>query len=140
MTRRTVVRHYILALAAFLVLDAVWLGWLAGPFYRSQLGFWLAESPRWWAAGVFYLLFITGLMVFVIVPGAREGSLGRAVAKGGLFGLVTYAAYDLTNQATVEGWPVVVTVVDLVWGTALSATTSFVSLWLGKDRTEPRSG
>lgn len=136
---RSFAKHYVLALLAFLVLDGIWLGSVARPFYRSQLGFLLTESPNWAAVGIFYLLFVAGLVVFVVSPGARDGSLGRAVARGGLFGLVTYAAYDLTNLATVEGWPLVVTVVDLAWGTILSATTTFFTLWFGRKRAGPRS-
>ncbi len=133
------VKHYLVALLAFLVLDGIWLGVVASGFYKSQLGFLLADSPKWAAAVVFYLLFVFGLVVLVIAPGVREGSLGRAVARGGLFGLVTYAAYDLTNLATVKDWPVVVTVVDLVWGTAVSTATTFLTLWLTRPRSQPRS-
>jgi uncharacterized membrane protein len=134
---RSLAKHYALALLAFLVLDGIWLGFVARSFYRSQLGFLLAESPNWAAAGIFYVLFVAGLVVFVVSPGAREGSLGRAVARGGFFGLVTYAAYDLTNLATVERWPLVVTVVDLAWGTVLSAATTFFALRFGTRRTAP---
>ena len=92
----------------------------------------MAESPNLLAAGLFYLLFIFGMVVFIVEPGVREGILMKAVARGALFGLVTYATYDLTNLATLEGWPVLVTVVDLIWGTILSAAVTLVSVWVGK--------
>jgi uncharacterized membrane protein len=126
-------KTYGLALAVFLALDAVWLGLVARSFYRQQLGFLLAESPNWAAAGVFYLLFIAGLVHFVVTPAA--GAPGRAALRGAFFGLVTYATYDLTNLATVAGWPLAVTLVDLAWGAALGAATAGLTVRFG-----PRKG
>ncbi|NWF65369.1 MAG: DUF2177 family protein [Chloroflexi bacterium] len=123
---------YFITLFAFLAVDALWLGLVAPSFYRSQIGYMMAEQPNFLAAGLFYLLFVYGMMVFIVEPGAREGTLMQAVLHGALFGLVTYATYDLTNLATLEGWPVLVTVVDLVWGTVLSAAVALVSVWAGK--------
>jgi uncharacterized membrane protein len=122
---------FVITLVVFLVLDAIWLGVIAPRFYRAQIGFLMADRPRWLAAGVFYLIFVAGLVFFVVSPGVREGLLGKAALRGALFGLVTYATYDLTNLATVKGWPLLVTVVDLGWGTVLSATTALLSVWLG---------
>ena len=127
------VKRYLLALAAFLVLDALWLGIIARRFYPSQIGFLLRSPPNWAAAGVFYLLYVAGLVVFVVSPGIRSGSLGRAVLRGAFFGLVTYATYDLTNLATVQRWPLLVTCVDLAWGTFLCAATTALSVWLGSN-------
>ena len=126
------VRIYLAAMAAFLAIDMVWLAVVARGFYRRQLGFLLAEQPNWWAAGVFYLLFVAGLLVFAIVPALQAGSLRRAVLLGGFFGLVTYATYDLTNHATVKNWPWIVTVVDMAWGTVLAASVSAVGYLAGR--------
>jgi len=126
------VRIYLAAMAAFLAIDLVWLAVVARGFYRRQLGFLLAEQPNWWAAGVFYLLFVAGLLVFAIVPALQAGSLRRAVLLGGFFGLVTYATYDLTNHATVKNWPWIVTVVDMAWGTVLAASVSAVGYLAGR--------
>ena len=123
---------YFITLIAFLAIDSLWLGLVAPLFYQAQIGYIMAESPNLLAAGLFYLLFIFGMVVFIVEPGVREGTLMKAVARGALFGLVTYATYDLTNLATLEGWPVLVTVVDLIWGTILSAAVTLVSVWVGK--------
>ena len=123
---------YLAAVVAFLAIDMVWLVIVARGFYRKHLGFLLADQPNWWAAGVFYLLFLAGLLVFAVVPGLQAGSLRRAVLLGGLFGLVTYATYDLTNHATVKGWPWIVTVVDMTWGTVLAASVSAVAYLAGR--------
>ena len=123
---------YLAAVIAFLAIDMVWLAVVARGFYRKHLGFLLADQPNWWAAGIFYLLFIAGLVVFVVMPAVQTGSLRRAVLLGGFFGLVTYATYDLTNHATVKGWPWIVTVVDMTWGTVLAASVSAVAYLAGR--------
>lgn len=123
---------YFITLIAFLGIDSLWLGLVAPSFYKSQIGFIMAENPNFLAAGLFYLLFIFGMVIFIVEPGVREQTLMQAVARGALFGLVTYATYDLTNLATLQGWPILVTVVDLIWGTVLSAAVTLVSVWAGK--------
>lgn len=123
---------YFITLIAFLGIDSLWLGLVAPSFYKSQIGFIMAENPNFLAAGLFYLLFIFGMVIFIVEPGVREQTLMQAVARGALFGLVTYATYDLTNLATLQGWPILVTVVDLIWGTVLSAAVTLVSVWVGK--------
>jgi uncharacterized membrane protein len=123
---------YGVTLGAFLALDMLWLGWLARPFYQKQLGFLLAPETNWLAALVFYLLFVAGLLVFVVVPGLQADSLQATLLRAALFGLVTYAAYDLTNHATVKDWPFQVTVVDMLWGTVLSTVVSGISFTVGR--------
>jgi uncharacterized membrane protein len=123
---------YLITFLAFLTIDSLWLGLVAPSFYRSQIGYIMAETPNYFAAGLFYLVFIFGMVVFIVEPGVREGTLMQSVSRGALFGLVTYATYDLTNLATLEGWPVLLTVVDLTWGTVLSAVVTLVSVWVGK--------
>lgn len=112
---------YALTVPLLLVADAVWLGIVARAFYRRQLGELLRPDVRWGAAVAFYLLFVAGLLVLAVAPALERQSLARAAGLGALFGLVAYATYDLTNLATLRGFPVVVAVVDLVWGTALAA-------------------
>ena len=126
------IKLYLVIFFAFLGIDSLWLGLVAPSFYKSQIGFIMAENPNFLAAGLFYLLFIFGMVIFIVEPGVREQTLMQAVARGALFGLVTYATYDLTNLATLQGWPILVTVVDLIWGTVLSAAVTLVSVWVGK--------
>lgn len=123
---------YLITFLTFLAIDSLWLGLVAPSFYRSQIGYIMAETPNYFAAGLFYLVFIFGMVVFIVEPGVREGTLMQSVSRGALFGLVTYATYDLTNLATLEGWPVLLTVVDLTWGTVLSAAVTLVSVWAGR--------
>ncbi len=116
---------YLITLGIFLAIDMVWLNLVARDFYRRHLGYLLARDFNVLAAFVFYALFVAGLLVFVISPALAADSLWRALWAGAFFGLVTYATYDLTNMATIRDWPLVVTLVDLAWGSALGAVTSF---------------
>ena len=112
---------YVLMIPVFFILDMIWLGLVAKGFYRDRLADLLSQSVNWTAAIIFYLLFLSGLLVFVVLPAAEKGSLGVCIIRGLFFGLITYATYDLTNLATIRGWPVSVAVVDILWGMALSA-------------------
>jgi uncharacterized membrane protein len=126
------IKLYFATLVAFFVIDMVWLGLVARTFYSQYLGFLMAPSINWLAAIIFYLLFIVGILVFVVVPGLESNSLRTTLLRAALFGLITYATYDLTNLATLKDWPVLVTIVDMAWGTVLSISVSYVSFLAGK--------
>jgi uncharacterized membrane protein len=114
---------YAVTLLVLLALDAVWLGLVARGLYARELGLLLAPTVRWGAALAFYLLYVAGLLALVVAP--NRGAVAAAVAwRGALFGLVAYATYDLTNLATIAGWPVTVTALDLAWGAAITCVTA----------------
>jgi len=118
---------FVASLLAMAVVDGIWLGAVARTFYRRHLGFLMAERPNWIAAVAFYLLYVLGVTVFAVLPGADAASVGEAAWRGALFGLVAYATYDLTNAATLRGWPNVVTLVDMAWGTVLTAAVATIA-------------
>jgi uncharacterized membrane protein len=132
MTVRQVVLLYLITLAVFFLIDMVWLGIVAKTFYRKHLGYLMAPKIVWSAAILFYLLFIAGLLVFAVRPALAAGAPSRALLLGAFLGLVSYATYDLTNLATFKDWPVVVTVVDLAWGTILGGAVSWLSALAGR--------
>ena len=135
---RDTLKHYFITLICFLVLDAIWLGLIAQPFYQAQIGFLLAKNPNWLAAGAFYLLYVAGLVFFVVGPALRAGTPpGRAALRGAFFGLVAYATYDLTNLATVDRWPLLLTAVDMAWGTLLGALTTLAAVWAARRIAKP---
>ena len=123
---------YLVSLAAFFAIDMLWLGLVARSFYRQYLGFLMAPSPNWFVAIIFYLLFVVGILVFVVLPGLRVNSLKTTLLRAALFGLITYATYDLTNLATLKDWPALLSIVDMLWGTFLSVSVSFVGFIVGK--------
>jgi uncharacterized membrane protein len=122
---------YCIALPIFFAADMIWLGVLAKNFYTKQIGSLMTPNVNWAAAILFYLLFLAGLVIFVIVPAVEKGSWERALLFGVLFGLVTYATYDLTNLATLKDWPLALTIVDLTWGMALAGSVSVGTYLIG---------
>ena len=126
---------YGIALPIFFAADMVWLGVVARNFYAKQIGFLMKTNVNWAAAILFYLLFLVGLVVFVIAPAVEKGTWVRALWLGALFGLITYATYDLTNLATLKDWPLALTLVDLTWGMVLagcvSVSTYFIAHKIG---------
>jgi uncharacterized membrane protein len=123
---------YLITLVVFFVIDMIWLGVVAKGFYRKHLGELMAPKVNWTAALLFYLLFIVGLVVFVIRPALVAGAPLNALLYGAFLGLISYATYDLTNLATLKDWPLAVTIVDLIWGTVLGGVVSYVSTLLGR--------
>ena len=123
---------YLVSLAAFFAIDMLWLGLIARSFYQQYLSFLMASSPNWFVAIIFYLLFVVGILVFVVLPGLRVNSLKTTLLRAALFGLITYATYDLTNLATLKDWPALLSIVDMLWGTFLSVSVSFVGFIVGK--------
>ncbi len=121
---------YLIALPVFFAIDMVWLGLVAKKFYAQQIGFLMKTNVSWLPAIIFYLLFIAGLVVFVLVPAMAKNSWVSALGLGAFFGLITYATYDLTNLATLKNWPLMVTVVDLAWGAVLAGLVSVVSFFI----------
>jgi uncharacterized membrane protein len=121
---------YAIALPVFFILDMIWLGLLARDFYKNQIGFLMKPDVNWTAAIIFYLLFLAGLVVFVIEPAFAKKEWTRALWTGALFGMITYATYDLTNLATLKDWPVKMVVVDMIWGTVLASGVSLVTYYL----------
>ncbi len=124
------IKLYAIALPVFFAFDMLWLGVIAKDLYRKEIGHLMKDVVNWQAAIIFYLLFILGLVFFVILPSIQKGSLLYAILVGAFFGFITYATYDLTNLAITRDWPFMITIVDLLWGSALGAivcgTTYFI--------------
>ncbi len=117
-------KAYIATAVVFFLLDYVWLTRLAGPFYRSQIGSMMLDQPRLGVAALFYILYVAGIVVFAVVPALRAESLATTLLLGALLGCIAYGTYDITNYATLRGWPVAVLLVDIAWGTALTAVSA----------------
>jgi uncharacterized membrane protein len=128
-------KRYVIAYFCFLIpmlaIDAVWLFTMSKRFYSNQIGNLLADSPRLAPAAVFYLIYALGASILVVVRAvdADSGYL-QVFLWGALLGLFAYATYDLTNEATLKEWPVIVTIVDLIWGALLTAVVSIIAVSL----------
>lgn len=125
-----ILKLYLIAVPVFFLIDLLWLGVVARGFYVKYLGDMLKSPPNWTAAIIFYLLFILGLVIFVLVPGVEKDSLRYVLIYGAMFGFFTYMTYDLTNLATLKSWPIQIVIVDIIWGTVLSTAVSAASYYL----------
>jgi uncharacterized membrane protein len=123
-------KTYLITLPVFFAIDLVWLVLIARKFYAKYLGYLMKANVNFAAAGLFYLMFVVGLVVFAIIPALEKNSWTQALFLGALLGLISYATYDLTNLATIRDWPLMVTIVDMVWGTVLGASVSLVSYFI----------
>ncbi|QWC86443.1 DUF2177 family protein [Nocardioidaceae bacterium] len=142
MSARTFGVAYAAALVAFVVVDGVWLAFIGGPFYREQLSDLRAEEANLWAAAIFYLLYLGGVVHLIVRPHLASGSVRPVLRDGAVLGLVSYAAWDLTNAAVIEDFPLVLVPIDLAWGTVLTAVVAGAA-WVvarragGGRRTQP---
>jgi len=118
---------YAVSIPVFFVVDMIWLGVIAKGFYRKALEPLLTPNINWTAAIIFYFLFLAGILIFAIHPGMEKRSLGHTVLMAALFGFIAYATYDLTNLATLRDWPLMLSIVDMLWGSFLSASTAAIT-------------
>lgn len=114
---------------AFLIADAIWLTQVGPKLYRPLIGELLSDHLNVPAAVAFYLIYVSGITYFAVAPALQEGSLTRALINGAILGLVAYATYDLTNQATLKIWDIRVTLADMVWGAFASALAASAGYW-----------
>ncbi len=115
---------YVSTAVVFFALDYVWLTRVAIGFYRQNIGELLLATPNFAAAGIFYLFYVIGLVYFAVMPALTASSVVTALLNGALLGLLAYGTYDMTNLATLKGWSLSVSLVDMAWGAVLSATAA----------------
>lgn len=124
---------YIATAVVFFALDFIWLS-TALRFYREHIGDLLLEQPNLVVAGVFYAVYVVGIVGLVVAPALNGGNWVNVLLHGALLGLVAYGTYDFTNLSTLKGWSVTVSIVDLCWGTFLTAVSAlggfFITRWL----------
>lgn len=124
------IKLYFIALPVLLAIDSIWLGVVSKGFYSKQIGHLMKDGFSLLPALLFYITFTVGLVYLVIMPAVESGSFYKALIGGAILGFISYAAYDLTNQATLKNWPIIMTVVDMLWGTVLTTLTAVITYWL----------
>ena len=122
----------LIASIIFLIIDVIWLSYATKSFYRPLIGNLLSDKPVFWAAALFYILYVFGMAIVVIQPCIDSASLFKTVYTGFVFGLVAYGTYNLTNMAVIKGWSPTVTFVDMFWGGSLTAVSATTGLYLAK--------
>lgn len=118
---------YFTALAVFLAIDAIWLGFIAKGFYQKQIGTLMKSNINWMSAFLVYALFILGLVILVLMPGIGKKTIWEVALLGSLLGLVAYGVYDLTNLATLKNWTLTMTIVDMAWGATVGFLVSIIT-------------
>lgn len=118
---------FLTSIVIFFAIDMLWLGFVAKNFYREKLSFIFTGEVNWPAALTFYLIYIIGILYFAILPALNTGNWNLALLNGALLGFLCYATYDLTNMATIKQWPLIVVVVDIIWGTVLTGSVAVLS-------------
>lgn len=116
----------------FLIIDVIWLTYSVKYFYRPHLGELLTDKPVMWAAVMFYLIYVLGVTIIILIPAINNDSVFQAFWTGIVFGLVAYGTYNLTNMATIKGWSPYVVFVDLFWGGILTGTSAALGIYLSK--------
>lgn len=129
-TAKSATVAYVAALVTILVLDIIWLKAVMGPFIKAEAGELIRDQPQLLPSAIFYLLFVAGLVVFVIQPAVQVTSVGKAAVLGAFFGAIAYGTFDLTNLATLRYWPLKVALLDIAWGTLVSAVASATATWV----------
>ncbi len=129
---KSIILSYLLTFVVFLIIDMLWLGVIAKNIYQKYLGSFLTDNVNWVAAFIFYFIYVAGISIFAIYPSVNKGSVYNAILMGALFGFFTYATYDLTNLATLKGWPISIVIIDIVWGSVLSSVVSLSGFYIIK--------
>ena len=115
---------YVATWVTMVLIDLLWLGVIAKPLYQQGIGHLMAEKPNLVAAAAFYLLYPVGIVLFAVAPDAASASWMKTFTIGALLGLFAYATYDLTNLATLKGWPVSLALVDMAWGSLVTSLSA----------------
>lgn len=121
---KTVLTAYAGSFLTLLVLDAIWLGLVARTFYRDQLGSLMLPQPNLGIAALFYLFFAMAVVILAVMPALTSASVARALFFGAVLGLAAYGTYDITNLSTLKGWPLLMSIVDMIWGAIITAATA----------------
>ncbi|MFA6158203.1 MAG: DUF2177 family protein [Candidatus Paceibacterota bacterium] len=130
---KTATISFFATLLPLLLIDGAYLFGISSSFYHRHIGHLMAPSPTFLPAILFYLVYAVGIVVFVVLPAIRGGQgIGHSWIMGAFLGIVAYGAYDMTNQATLRDWPVIVSVVDMAWGAFLTGTVSLIAVWVSR--------
>ena len=133
MNMNNFIKLYLITVPIFFIIDMLWLVIIAKGIYQKYMGHLMKTIPNWPVAMLFYFLFIVGLIIFAIYPAVRNNSWTYALLYGAMFGFFTYITFDLTGLAVLKNFPWQITIIDIVWGTALSATVSIITFFIGRN-------
>ncbi len=123
---------YFATALVFLVIDYIWLGYIAKDMFQSSLSHLMADEPNLAIAGLFYLFYAAGIVYFCVNPAINGGSWTTALLNGAILGFLAYGTYDVTNAATLRDWPIMTSVIDTTFGTFLTASSALSGYFAAK--------
>lgn len=126
----TFLKLYGIAFASLIGIDSIWLTRVAPNMYKKNIGHLMSDNPNLIAAAMFYIIYIAGAVYFVIYPAFNDKSPMQAFLRGALLGLVSYSTFDLTGQAVFKNWPTKITLIDMLWGTILTASVCSLATFI----------
>ncbi len=121
---------YIATIVPLALLDGLWILVIAKKFYAERMGFLFSSTVNLAPVALFYPLYAVGVLFLVVLPAVASASWTEALWRGALLGAVAYGAYDLTNHATITGWPLTMTIVDMAWGMTVTALTAVAAYFI----------
>ncbi len=133
MTIMNFLKMYLIAVPIFFIIDLFWLGVIAKDIYQKYMGHLMRATPNWPVAIIFYLLFIVGLVIFVISPAIQKDSWTYALFYGAMFGFFTYMTFDLTSLAVLKDWSWQIAIIDIIWGIVLSSSVSVAAYFISRN-------
>lgn len=125
----TYIGGYLFSFLTFILIDSIWLKFIANGFFKNQIGHLMKDHISITLAICFYLIYAIGIVLFALKPAFDNSSLKLAVIYGALFGLFCYGTFDMTNYIILKNWPLRVVVVDVIWGTSLTALSAVIGYW-----------
>jgi len=130
---KTLLVSFLATIIPLVVVDGTYLFTIGGTFYRNYIGHLMSPSVSFLPVGIFYLIYTAGILALVVLPALKSGQgIGMTFLMGAILGFVAYSAYDLTNQASLRDWPVIVTIVDIAWGAFVTGTASALAVWISR--------
>lgn len=115
---------YLVTAIVFLVIDYIWLGIVMKDYFQTQLSHLMADEVNLSIAALFYLFYAAGVVFLCINPALETGNWSKALINGAVLGFLAYGAYDITNMATLRDWPITMSIIDISWGTGLTAISA----------------
>jgi uncharacterized membrane protein len=130
MNNLSFLKLYGITLTILAIIDIPWILLIANSFYKKQIGHLMTSNPQYWPAVLFYTSYAAALIVFALLPGLEKQSLLYGCKLAFFLGFICYGAYDLTNQATLKNWPLIMTIVDMLWGASMSTIVTFLTMFI----------
>ena len=122
------IKLYLTTLFYFLIIDTIGIQSFVIKIYKTNLPDNLKINFDITSAIIFYLIFVFGLVYFVIAP-FKNASLSSVIIPAIMYGLATYATYALTVKAVFNTFNWTIVISDVAWGMLLCVLISMITIF-----------